>query len=269
MRKEITYEELEKAVEEKKQLIKNIIPNSILILIIFAFSWLFSRSLTIGLFFGFSVLSFYLIFIYIKLKKNKNIIFLYEEQDYIESEKKEIKKHLNRLRNLLIYLNLEESRINYNVDKYLNMISNAQNLQDFKNITASLKEKIAKYSELLGEDEKDYNYSKSYKDANASKFSRDFNFNDYSNNYGKKYTYTEKTYKSYSKYDEETLKYLNILELKELPKNKKELKNIYRNMLKKYHPDNIKNKENKLTEKELENKTAAINTAYEFLIKKI
>lgn len=232
MRKEISYEEFEVNIDNKKNLIKNIIPNILLIIIIFCFILLFSRNLNLSIFLSFLLLSIYLIYIYKQLKNINKIIYLYEEQDDIALEKKEIKKYLNKFRNLLLYLNLEETRINYNIDKYLNMISNANSLEDFRNITESLKEKIIKYSELLGEEEKYY--------SNKN-----------------------------NQYSEEILTYLNILELDNIPLNKKELKNHYRNLLKKYHPDNIKSNENNLTEKELEEKTSKINDAYNYINKKL
>lgn len=232
MRKEISYEEFELNIDNKKNLIKNIIPNILLIIIIFCFILLFSRNLNLSIFLSFLLLSIYLIYIYKQLKNINKIIYLYEEQDDIALEKKEIKKYINKFRNLLLYLNLEETRINYNIDKYLNMISNANSLEDFRNITESLKEKIIKYSELLGEEEKYYNNQN-------------------------------------NQYSEEILTYLNILELDKIPLNKKELKNHYRNLLKKYHPDNIKSNENNLTEKELEEKTSKINDAYNYINKKL
>ena len=238
MRKFITKEQYLKLLKTKKNIYKfglisiifNLVLNIILLLL------LQNIIIPITLF---VLLEFFFTLGFIKLNKEVCLkMKYYNEQDAINLEKIEIQKLLKKFKDLLESLDVEKNRINYNLQKILNKISNADSLEDYKSITKLLKEKIIKYSKLL-DDDSSYSYSQNfeYKDNYSSSFKK------------------EKT---------ELEENLEILGLKTPPKDKNDLKFAYRNMLKKYHPDNNQNNSNI---KDLEEKTRQINIAYEYLIK--
>lgn len=288
MNKNYSFKDYEDFISNRKKLLDSLKTYLPLVLVIFPLLWVcFTLRIailitTIGIIIYLSIVQYKLIDYNKKIKK-------YEEDKEIKEEKQEIKKQLSKLRKILKTLNLEEERTAFYTNKYLNLLEKATTLMDYKSILQSLKDEYLKYYEIWDED-KDYykqNFTmnggaansfrknqKSYYERKDSKYYYDADAFErqqktYANNENK-YQHQTDSKQQYMEdnYEEKMLNYLLTLELVDVPKTKKELKTHYRNLLKKYHPDQSAKSKN-FTEKELETKTMQINEAYDYILQMI
>lgn len=268
MRKTYNYNEYVSFIDDKRKTIDDMKFYIVVFSLIFVVFWFLTQSLNTSLLTSSILILGYLIRTFLKIVKLNEKIEMFEQQEEIDDEKAEIKKYLNKLRGLLRYLNIEESKIEILTNKYLDLIEDAENLSDFKDITLRLRNDYARYYEVLDEDDRNYtrqsnqkDYSNYYKEHQEKQ--KEYQYG-YQNSTNTGYTYKEKA-KSKSDYELKIEKYLLVLELSKEPTDLKELKTIYRKLLKKYHPDN--QKQTNLSEKQLEMKAAEINEAYDYFCK--